>query len=221
MDEIGYGLLSGTVSGDLQPVHEGTVSACEGESNPYQAGYVRINRPEGISFHRVNLQIRTVALRPGCVGLYYRCDFKADEVAAEEIYGFGIALSVYGVPNAENLETECEYTAFDFFEAGAQGNGDASTGTLLQNIMRSGNSDRVNAGNAGVPIYGRAYVLTESGYTFGASVTCSLQNLLGGIDDVFTTLSAEQQQGLLNMYRAYETVMSQWDIPNIKNTVEN
>lgn len=215
MDETGFGLLSGTLSGNVQPVSEGSVSACESGNDPYRAGYVRVNRPEGASFHRVNLQIHSVSLRPGCVGLYYRCDFKADEVAAEEIYGFGVALSVFAVPDAQNLESACEYSAFDYFESGPQGNGNYATGTLLRSIMRPVNTDAVNDGNAGVPIYGRAYILTESGYTFGTPVSCSLKSLLGGIDEIWNTLSAEKQQGVLDMYDTYRSVMSTWELPNI------
>lgn len=220
-DGNGFGLISGQITGTLQPVPYGSVSACEAEGDPYRAGYLRIDRPEGSSFHRVNLQVSAVALRPGCAGLYYRCPFKADEVAAEEIYGFGVALSVFAVPNGETLEGECEYSRFDAFEGGPQGNGGQSTGTLLQNIMRTSNSNTVNAANAGVPVYGRAYVLTESGYVFGEPVSCSLQNLLTGVDAIWETLSVRQQEGVLEMYDIYGEVMQLWELPHIKSTIGN
>ena len=215
-----YGHVAATYTGSIQPVPYGTVSAMESATNPYRAGYICISRSEGLSFHRVNLQVKSIALRPGSVGIYYQSPFQADEVAAEEIYGFGIALSVLGAPNADNLETDCEYSFFESFEPGTAGNVSQSTGTLLQNIMRTTNTDAVNAGNAGVPIYGCAYVITENGYVFGEPVSCSLETLLGGIDKIFNTLSAEQQKGVLEMYRTYEAVMSQWTIPNIKETAQ-
>ena len=215
-----YGHLVAEYTGNIQPVPYGTVSAPESATDPYRAGYICVSRTEGLSFHRVNLQVKSVALRPGSVGIYYRSPFQADEVAAEEIYGFGIALSVLGVPNADNLETDCEYSFFRSFEPGTAGNASQSTGTLLQNIMRTTNTDAVNSGNAGVPIYGCAYVITENGYVFGEPVSCSLETLLGGIDEIFSTLSAEKQAGVLDMYRTYETVMSQWTIPNIKETAQ-
>ena len=212
-DEAGYGQLAATLTGTVLPVPENTVSAPETVDNPYRAGYIPMVRQEGISYHRINLQIDTMTLRPGSVGLYYQCPFLADEVIAEDIYSFGIALSVYGTPNADNMETECEYSANICFEGGKAGN--MFAGTLLQNIMRTTNSDGINAGNAQTLIYGRAYVLTESGYIFGQSVAQSFCDLVCGVDAVWNSLNIQQQQGVLELVRDYESVMSTWEIPNI------
>lgn len=212
-----YGILSGSIAGNVLPVPADTVSACESEEDPTRAGYISVDRKAGLSFHRVKLQIHSVAMRPGCVGLYYQCDFKADEMAAEEIYGFGVALSVFDIPNADNLQTDCEYTCYESFEGGPTGNAGQNTGTLLQNIMRPANTAAVNAANAGVPIYGRAYIVTESGYVFGQPVSCSLQSVMEGIDEIWSTLSEKQRLSAQQLYRSYENIMSAWELPNIKH----
>ena len=101
----------------------------------------------------------------------------------------------------------------NYFEGGSAGN--LSAGTLLQNIMRTTNSDGINAGNAQTLIYGRAYVRTESGYIFGQSVAQSFCDLVCGVDAVWNSLNIQQQQGVLELVRDYENVMSTWEIPNI------
>ena len=214
LDDIGYGELSAKVTGTVLPVAENTVSAVETGSDAYRAGYLPMVRTTGISFHRVNLQVDTVTLRPGASGLYYQCPFLADEVVAEEIYSYGIALSMFGAPNADDLQTDCEYTVNYIFDGGAGGN--RSNGTLLQNIMRFGNSDAVNAGNAATRIYGSAYIYTESGYWFGQSVALSLEELVCGVDRIWNDLSPVQQNAVLNMMDVYGSVMSEWEIPNIR-----
>jgi len=213
-DELGYGQLAAEVIGSVLPVPENTVSAAESASNPYRAGYIPLTRQEGVSFHRVNLQIHKVTLRPSAAGLYYQCPFQADEVVAEDIFTYGIALSVFGAPNAQNLESQCEYTKNGVFDGGVAGN--LSNGTLLQNIMRPGNSDAVNTGNAQTLIYGSAYIYTENGYVFGQSVALSLRDLVTGVDAVWEELSASQQEAVLCMMDEYGLVMSGWEIPNIR-----
>ena len=193
-DEAGYGKLTGTVTG---------VQAAE--------GYMLIAGEEGISFHRIDLDIHTMTLRSSAVGVYYQSDFAGDELVAQNVSHYGVALSVYGEPT-ENSPSILSW--FGDFQAGSN----AANGTLLHGIMKYANSEEENATNAELPVFGRAYILTRDGrYIFGESVSRSLRQQVEAIDSRWNTLTAQQQTELLEMYALYRSVMENWNIPNIKS----
>ena len=41
-------------------------------------------------------------------------------------------------------------------------------------------------------------------------------NNITGIDALWSTLSSDEQSGILNMYNTYRNIMKNWRIPNIK-----
>ena len=147
-------------------------------------GYLQV----GESFHAVNLDIYAMTLRAADVGVYYKSNFAADEVVAELVEGFGVALSVVTAPNAENLETYCGYSEFTGFEAGEGANA-VGTSTLLKNIMKASNGDNKNVKNAAMPVYGRAYIKTADGYIFGNGVQRTLRKQVELADESFFLLS--------------------------------
>jgi len=181
----------------------GTVKAAE--------GYLQV----GESFHRVNLDIYAMTLRAANVGVYYKSRFAADEVVAELVESYGVALSVVTAPNASNLETYCGYSEFTGFEAGEGANA-ATSSTLLKNIMKASNTDAKNGKNAAMPVYGRAYIKTAEGYYFGETVKRSLQEQVEAIDGAWEGLSDKQKSPVLGMLEDYASVMENWNIPNIQ-----
>ena len=172
-------------------------------------GYLQI----GSSFHAVDLSIYAMTLRAAGVGVYYKSHFAADEVVAQQVESFGIALSVTGEPNAKNLSS-CGYSAFTDFAAGKNANDARST--LLTGIMRENNTDYVNGRNAGMPIYGRAYIKTADGYYFGASVQRTLRQQVEAIDEIWEDLKPSQKSPVLAMLKTYEATMASWTIPNLQ-----
>ena len=173
-------------------------------------GYLQV----GDSFHAVNLDIYAMTLRASDVGVYYKSNFAADEVVAEQVESFGVALSVVTAPNADNLDPYCGYSVFTGFEAGEGANA-TGTSTLLKGIMKAANGDNKNAKNAAMPIYGRAYIKTAEGYIFGETVGRSLQEQVEAIDPVWDDLKAGQKAPLLSMLEGFGTAMDSWNIPNI------
>ena len=200
-DATGYGKLTGTVSG---------VQA--------QDGYMRITGDDGISFHRVTLQLTSMSLRAAEAGLYYKCDFAGDEMVAENVKQFGVALSIHGIPTADNITTKCKYSVFTDFKAGKQ---DAdTTSTLLTGVMKSLNLDSTNKQNANLPIYGRAYILTKDGkLVFGAAACRTFKEQVEAIDTMWSRLSASQKTAIAAMYTKFTKVMESWNIPNLKASI--
>lgn len=206
-----YTVEDGDGYGKLLSV-SGNVEGLPAEAGIAADGYLMVTEADGISFHRVGLQITAMSLRAKNVGVYYTSTFCADEVAASKVKKFGVALSV--VPDAEQEQSLfSEYTGFV--------SGKSATGTLLRNIMQSGNSDAVNAANAATPVYGRAYIETDDGYMFGACVVRSLEHQVEAVDRIWDQLTETQQLSVLEMYGQYIETMEDWDIPAIRSAFED
>ena len=203
-----YGKLTGTITGNVAGVPQ--EAACA------EHGYLKVTEADGISFHCVNLKIYAMSLRATEVGVYYKSYFAGDELVAQNVLNFGVALSVVAEPNGANLERYCGYSVFTKFLAGKDANSAKATGTLLRDIMKTANTDRVNTRNSGMPVYGRAYIKTADGYMFGATVNRNLKQQVEAVNDKWDELSSTQKASVTAMYRDYKVVMHDtWDIPNI------
>lgn len=189
--------------------------------------YIVVNEDGAISFHCVRLQIYAMTLRVNAAddkqepGLFYKSHFRADEMAAELLSGYGVALSLNGEPTAENLEELCCYTAFEGFESGPVGNLGNSSSTLLTGILKQSYSDELNQKNTQRLIYGRAYALTKDGqYLFGNPVSRSLAQQLEDIDGMVPSLSEVQVSALVKTYTKFDHVLSGLELPGIAQAVE-
>lgn len=202
------------VYGKLTQV-SGKVLGLPEESALAKDGYMMITENGEISFHRVNLQLKAMTLRPEKVGVYYKSDFACDEMVAKKVLRFGVVLSVRAVPTAENLDSDCKYTSInkEFTSGGMDAD---ATSTLLKGIMKPNNGLMTNNRNATMPIFGRAYIFTEDGYMFGGAAQRSLQEQVEGVNDIWESLGAEQKEAVVDMYDTYADVMKDWDIPNIQ-----
>ncbi len=207
---------------DDYTVADGVYGKVTGVSGAVQAadGYLQIAQEGELSFHRVDLKLNGMALRPGNAGVYYTSLFAGDEMVAQQVETFGVALSVSAEPTGKNMDTLCAYSAFTGFVGGKTGNQTAN-GTLLTGIMKPTNSDGKNTWYAGMNVYGRAYVKTADGYIFGDCVARNLIQQVEAIDTAWASLSAVQKGSLLAMYETYESVMTLWNVPNLKNAFEN
>lgn len=193
--------------------HSGNVVAAD--------GYLAINEGEDIlSFHKLTLKITAMSLRTAAEneqnpGVYYKSDFFGDEVVANNIEAYGIALNVKEAPDASNMNTTSKFSAFQNFTAGVNGN--AGTGTLLKGIIKDTNSDANNDRNANMPIYGRPYVqLKGTGeYIFGNTAQRSLRQQMELVDQNWTNYTAKAQGSVLWMFRNCKNMISKWNIPNI------
>lgn len=194
-DSAGYGKLAGEVSG---------IQAKD--------GYLMITEEDGVSFHRVELQITHMTLRASRAGLYYKSHIAGDEVVARNVARFGVALSVKEIPTEEAVGI-CSW--YDQFVAGEAGN--ETNGTLLYGVMKQTNTLQENAANAQLSVYGRAYILTKDGrYLFSEHVERSFRQQVELADESWSTLTEEQQAALSELYRTYQPIMDSWSIPNLR-----
>lgn len=195
------------------------VAAITQESACTQDGYLMIEKEGTLSFHRVQVQVTSMSLRPSDVGLYFKCSYAGDEMVKAKVESFGVALNLKGDPIAEeNLSaTIATVTGKEEFSVGA-----VNTSTLVYGIMKDSKSEEKNAEHATMQIYGRAYIqFAGEQLVYGACQNRSLVEQLAGttervgIDAMWDGLEANQKFGVYDMYLKFKPIMDSWNITNI------
>jgi len=179
------------------------------------------------SFHYVVLQITDMALQAKTEGekaynpnLYYKCTFKGDDIIAQNVKTFGVALSITEVPNSENLKTKCGYSVFENFQPGANGNPEQSTSTVLKGIMKESQASLINKRNANMPIYGRAYLeLANGAYVFGEIRERTLKKQIIEFNKDWASYTDQNHKDVAMLYRRYTSTMKDWNVQNIESAV--
>lgn len=212
-----YGLLNGDIATAAEGVPDGATVT------KHRNGYMKIVEEDGTSFHRLNLDIIGITLRPKSVGIYYNSQFGGDEVIKRNIVAYGTALAANAAPNFKD-KTYTRLSA-DTWVVGADKNGNSNNprnGTLLQDILKPEHGPSLQLRNATTKVYGQSYIeLADGTRICGAMASYSLLDLfvgnnITGIDALWSTLSSDEQSDILNMYNTYRNIMKNWRIPNIK-----
>lgn len=186
--------------------------------------YLMVKEADGVSFHCVNLQINAMSLRPQVDGeekfnpsLYYTSAFAGDALVAQNVKQFGVAYNLDEEPSAKNMGLTSIYSKFDgsLFQPGSN-NSDA-TSTLLYGIIKQDYARLTNDTRSKIVVYGRAYIKTNEGeYIFGYTAARSLKEQVEGVNYYWSTYNDNQRAPVVEMYKIFEDVMKNWDIPNIK-----
>lgn len=177
-------------------------------------GYLMLQQDGAYSFHRVNLRLSAMVLRPENAGLYYSSKFAADEVVAEQIKQYGVAVSIHGIPSEETISSQCARTWYYDFASGSKGN--TANGALVKNIMSLAYTAEENAAHAMLPLYGRAYIrLRDGSYIFGAPVERTLRQQIEDINNQWSSLKDVQKNAMVEMYNTYAALMQEWKISSI------
>ena len=231
-DSYGYGKLTGTLTG--------TVEGVPVESDAAVDGYLKVTETAGVSFHRVNLQINTVVLRPhwdeqdaeGVYNpdVYYKITegFSADSVVADLVDSFGIAMladdgdSSNGkeIPSADTL-TDLNHSSYTGFTAGKGKN--AANGTMLTDILKETNNILINRRNANTTVYGSAYIKMGDAYMFGGAIGLTLKYVVetAASDTIWNTLSTDEKEGIVKLYETYTSIFSTWDLTNVTDYMDS
>ena len=155
----------------------------------------------------VPVEITTMVLRPSVAGVYYRCQYTG---STENLAVWGVALSVYEMPNAENMEELCQYTVFYPEDTGVMNS------ALLTGILKEENSDATNGDHLNTVIYARPYVLTkQNALIFGEGLTHTFGQLVNKVDEKFEELEPAQQVAMMEMVQTYSEVITPETIPNM------
>ncbi len=192
----------------------GNVKGLYTDSGVIKDGYLMVYADNAYSFHRVNLRLSAMVLRPVEAGMYYKSGFAGDEIVAKNVKQYGIAMSIEGVPEGERFMDSCAYSWNYNFASGAAGN--SASGTLLTGVMKQTNTAEANLRNAETEVYGRAYILLNDGTViFGDPVNRSLRQQVEDVSKQWTSFNAEQQNAAIAMYNTYSDIMADWNITKL------
>ena len=188
-----------------------------------ETGYIAIPENGGTSYHRLDLKIHTVSLRPGTAGMYFTGNYGGDEAIKAQVKTYGIVMSLSGTPTQKDIIADKSYSTHTAFPGSSwvTGTTGKANGTLLQGIMKAANTTEQNAQNSQLKIYTVAYAELKDGtYALGTPVSLSLREVVEAIDKQWSALHEAQMSGMRGMFQAYESVMENWSIPNLENSCE-
>ena len=144
--------------------------------------YYTLCQDGAYSFHRIGIELVSVALRPSAAGIYYTGRWSCDETLRSHIEGFGVAVSLKDFPSADIKREDVLYTVFgaEDFASGVQ-----KTGVMIADILKNGTQERnaMNGVYGQMAIFANAYV-TVDGITYaGSSANLSLYDILKTVSD--------------------------------------
>jgi len=192
LDAQGYGILTAT----------GTTVAKE--------GYVVREETAGKSYHRRELKLDNVVLRPSATGIYYTGQFGLNELYRGDVESYGVVLSLD--PDPILGKDGCAWTVLTQWPDTGAG-----YGTVLQGIMTQNGGYSSNKANAERVVYGVAYIkYTDGTVEYSNYAQCTLRQVVEASDAMWNDLTQPQKEGLLAMYGDFAKIMRSWNIPNIK-----
>jgi len=204
-----YGFDSSNDDYDGYGIVTGEVDAAPWYTAPTGGLYVTVTDETGTSFHRLDMVLTNISLRPSAAGIYYTAQWSCDEVLAPQIDNYGMAVSVQDMPGADFAkDADTLYTVSSNLTAGA-----ANTGVLVENIVAA---DGNNAARGAMPVYATTYAtLADGTVLLGDSASYSLQQLMESIDRIWPQLSDTQKEGVKTLYKQDPDTFRSWKLYNI------
>ena len=200
------------VYGKLTDV-EGNVAGLPQGTGLVENPYLMHTENGEITFHCMGLQLTAMSLRGEQAGVYYKSAFGGDEIVAQYVAAYGVALSVYGEPTADRLAAGCRTRYTDFTAGGMD---TEATSTLVKNIFSSEKTDEQNLSRCQMPIYGRAYLeLTDGTIIFGDTAQRTFKEQIEQVNEIWYTLNIPQRDSAYTIYENFPTILDQWDVMNI------
>jgi len=147
----GYGLPTGRVTslGENGVKEKSLIHAPNGNK------YVALKEDDGtFSFHRLGIDLTTVTIDVDNNGVYFKGKFGADETLKPMIDTYGIAVSLDGMPKAEEIDK----TIKSVFSGSELKNGESASGVIITNILKDTLDPVENKNRGEKRIHATAYV---------------------------------------------------------------
>ena len=178
----GYGLPTGRVTslGENGVKEKSLIHAPNGNK------YVALKEDNGtFSFHRLGVDLTTVTIDVNNDGVYFKGKFGADETLKPMIDTYGIAVSLDGMPKAEEIDK----TIKSVFSGSELKNGESASGVIITNILKDALEATENDQRGKTAIYATAYVTLVDGTTYVSNteenkMAWSLKEVLNRLDQL-------------------------------------
>lgn len=202
------------------PTGAATVTAPNGNT------YIAVAENSESTYHRLDMKITGVSIRPSSDGMYYSAKWSCDDVLKAKITSFGVVASTKKMPGADFASNdENLWTTFtvDQFENGKTQNGAVITGILKE-------EDRTTAQNeeyAKKPVYAKAYITFTDGTTCvsGDKIGYSLYDVMKNLDKLIMEKPVKYRKFNLSARNFFEkwkdNGMGDWNLSKIPAPTED
>ncbi|MBR2310038.1 MAG: DUF4886 domain-containing protein [Oscillospiraceae bacterium] len=197
----GKAILSGTVGA-------ATVTAPNGNT------YIAVED----TYHRLDMKITGVTVRPSADGMYYSAKWACDDVLKEKIATFGVVASTQDMPDSNFTSDDANlWTTYtkEAFQSGA-----AKTGAVISGIMSAETPDE-NNDRGRQPVYAKAYVTFTDGTSLVSNdnIGYSLYDVMKNLDKLITEKPIKYRKYNLSARNFFEkwkdSGMGNWNLSKI------
>lgn len=144
--------------------------------------YVGLASLGDMTYHRLDMKITGVSIRPSADGMYYSAKWACDDTLKAQIASFGVVASTKNMPGSDFAsDNENLWTAF----APSQlENGKVYNGAVISGIMKNDRSEKENNEYGKTPVFAKAYITLIDGTTCVSSdnIKYSLHDVMKGLD---------------------------------------
>ena len=172
----------------------------------------------GDSFHRVQVQITNVSLRPSADGLYYTGCWSANETVKAMVENYGVAVSTVNSPN-QNFASD-EDTLYTALDQASLVNGEKKAGVLISGILKDDRTAQLNSAYGQTRVFANAYMTLSDGTVLLSEDTgFSLYDIMKTVDGLIVTDPQNYRRLTLPLRAFYEkwrdNGMGSWELNRI------
>ena len=156
-----------------------------GFSTVNSKNYYALAEGSTYSFHRLEAQIVSVALRPSITGVYYTGKWTCDSTLAKKVSAFGVVVSTNDMPGSNFADDTAPDSIWTTFAGSSFASGIQMTGAMVGGILKDDATDdriALNGSYAKIPIYAVAYITIDGNTYVGDGVSYSLFDVVSAVD---------------------------------------
>ena len=204
-----------------QFTNQGDITVAAEATAPNGNVYIAVAEDNVTTAHRLDMRLIAVTLRPSAAGLYYKARYDCDQVLAQQVTDYGVAMSLQDLPGADfKTEKGNAYTvAADAFKSGVE----VTSGSVF-GIMKETLAATENAARGEMKIYANPYMTLGNKTLVSISGGAySLRDVMETIEEDYYTYSREDRAGADDFYTKWNAKGMDWGLVNVgeKNTVSN
>ena len=214
-----YSISTGTLTAS------GSVTVAADATSKSGNQYLALEEDGTYTFHRIEMKITGVSIRPGSAGMYYTAKWACDKVLEAQIATYGVVASTKRMPGIDFASKE--ENLYTVFAADSFVNGQAKNGAVISGIMKDGHSTSNNATNGKTPVYAKAYITFENGQTLVSTdnIGYSLYDVMKNLDRLIINKPDQYRkynQTARDFYETWkESGMGGWDLVKIPDPGED
>ena len=224
-----YTLYGMDASGDDFAIPTGKTMGTTGAATvtaPNGNTYIAVTETDGITYHRLDMKITGVTIRPSVDGMYYSAKWACDDVLKAKIDTFGVVANTEKMPDA-NFASD-DSNVWTVFSASQFENGKVQNGAVLTGILKE--EDRSTEDNeeaAKQAVYAKAYIKFTDGTTMVSNdnIRYSLYDVMKNLDKLITEKPIKYRKYNLSARNFYEkwkdNGMGSWNLSKIPTPADD